>query len=59
MYANIKSCVTVNGFSLVTMGLDRGENLSPDLFSLILNDLEDHLLADQVYGIPGEYKILI
>ena len=38
------------------MGLDRGNNLSPVLLSLFLNDLEDHILADQVNGIPAEYK---
>ena len=39
------------------MGLDiKGDNFSPVLFSLFLNDLEDHLLADQVNGIPAEYK---
>lgn len=60
MYANIKSCVTVNGqdsqvFSS-NRGVRQGDNLSPVLFSLFLNDLEDHLLADQVNGIPVEYK---
>ena len=60
MYANIKSCVTVNGqdsqFFNSNRGVRQGDNLSPVLFSLFLNDIEDHLLADQVNGIPVEYK---
>ena len=60
IYANIKSCVTVNGqdsqFFNSNRGSRQGDNLSPVLFSLFLNDLEDHLLADQVNAIPVEYK---
>ena len=60
MYANIKSCVTVNGqdsqFFNSNRGVRHGNNLSSVPFSLFLNDLEDHLLADQVNGIPIEYK---
>ena len=60
MYANIKSCVTVNGqdaqFFSSNRGVRQGDNLSPVLFSLFLNDLEDHLLADKVNRIPVEYK---
>ena len=60
MYANIKSCVTVNGqdsqFFNSNRGVKQGDNLLPLLFSLFFNDLEDHLLADQVNGIPVEYK---
>ena len=47
MYANIKSCVTVNGqdsqFFNNNRGVRQGDNLSPVLFSLFLNDFEDHL----------------
>ena len=60
MYANIKSCVTVNGqdsqFFNSNRGVRQGDNISPVHFSLFLNDLEDHLLADQVNGIPVDYK---
>ena len=46
MYSDIKSCVRVGGacsnlFSCMT-GLRQGENLSPILFSLYLNDLHDY-----------------
>ena len=47
MYSNIQSCVSLNGtksdlFSC-NCGVRQGENLSPILFSLFLNDLEDYL----------------
>jgi exonuclease III len=48
MYTNIKSCVFVNGVksdSFCSMiGVRQGENLSPLLFSLFVNDIEDYLL---------------
>jgi hypothetical protein len=45
MYNDIKSCVQYNGsqseiFPSLT-GVRQGENLSPFLFSIFLNDLED------------------
>ena len=47
MYKNIKSCVTVNGESSAMFtsfcGVRQGENLSPILFSLFLNDIEAYL----------------
>ena len=47
MYRNIKSCVSVNGkssnFFPCNIGVRQGENLSPLLFSIFLNDLEDFL----------------
>ena len=59
MYANIKSCVTVNGqdshFFTSNRGVRQGDNLSPVIFSLFLNDLEDHLLADRVDRVPVEF----
>jgi len=47
MYNNIKSSVFVNGASSSTfmseIGVRQGENLSPILFSLFLNDLQTYL----------------
>ena len=47
MYKNIKSCVNVNNcqsdFFSSNAGVRQGENLSPLLFSLFINDLEDHM----------------
>jgi hypothetical protein len=45
MYNDIKSCVQYNGsqseFFPCLTGVRQGENLSPFLFSIFLNDLED------------------
>ena len=47
MYQDIRSCVTVNGecsdFFSSYMGIRQGENVSPMLFSIFVNDLEKHL----------------
>ena len=47
MYANAKSCVRNNGFVSdmfsSSRGVRQGENLSPLLFALYLNDLRSHL----------------
>ena len=59
MYKNIKSCVSLNGnvsdYFISENGVRQGENLSPFLFALFINDLENFLLQ---YGcnpikIPG------
>ena len=48
MYSKIRSCVMVNGvlseYFVSFIGLREGENLSPILFSLFINDLEEYLL---------------
>ena len=50
MYQNIKSCVKHDGalsdFFRSEIGVRQGENLSPILFSIYLNDLQNHLLND-------------
>ena len=47
MYKEIKSCITVNGnssgFFSCEKGVKQGENLSPLLFAIYLNDLETYL----------------
>lgn len=55
MYQGIKSCVSVNGkispFFQCAIGVRQGENLSPFLFSMYLNDLEHYLRTNNVVGI--------
>jgi hypothetical protein len=50
MYDDIKSCVSLNGktsaFFSSGCGVRQGENLSPILFSMYLNDLEEFLLLN-------------
>ena len=50
MYQDIRSCVTVNGecsqFFNSYIGVRQGENLSPMLFSIFVNDLEEYLIEN-------------
>ena len=50
MYNNIKSCVTVNNevsdFFVSYKGVRQGKNMSPLLFTLYVNDLEEYLLSE-------------
>ena len=50
MYAAAKSCVMSNSvpseFFSISIGVRQGENLSPVLFSLFLNDMQDFLAKD-------------
>lgn len=52
MYKGIKSKVKIgqhlSDFFMCNIGVRQGENLSPFLFSLFINDLEDYLLRNQI-----------
>jgi hypothetical protein len=58
MYKNIKSCISHNGtFSqtfISEIGVRQGENLSPVLFSLFLNDLQANMHLNGAVGIELE-----
>lgn len=55
MYSNIKSCISLNGnfsnFFVSNIGVRQGENLSPLLFSLFLNDVQSYLCDKGAIGI--------
>ncbi|MCG7875153.1 MAG: reverse transcriptase family protein [Candidatus Thiodiazotropha endolucinida] len=55
MYKNIKSCVSYNGeqssFFQSFRGVRQGENLSPVLFAIFLNDLESFLITNGASGV--------
>ncbi|MEW8548531.1 MAG: reverse transcriptase family protein [Candidatus Thiodiazotropha sp.] len=60
MYDNIKSCVKHNNqtsaYFPCQCGVRQGENLSPLLFAIYLNDLETFLLASGSEGINLEFN---
>jgi hypothetical protein len=63
MYQKIKSCVVSGGentdFFTVSTGVRQGENLSPLLFAIYVNDLESYLMNQDCQYIPiGKYPHL-
>ena len=60
MYQNIKSCVASEGklsdFFVSNVGVRQGENLSPLLFSIYVDDLENYLSANE--SMPLEFDKL-
>ena len=60
MYKEIKSCVSYNGeqssFFSSFRGVRQGENLSPVLFALFLNDLESFLCDKSCNGVNFEFQ---
>ena len=62
MYENVKSCIMLNGvrsdFFECKIGVRQGENLSPFLFCVFLNDLENFLsTCNEVDGVECSSKI--
>ncbi|MES9885166.1 MAG: reverse transcriptase domain-containing protein, partial [Sedimenticola sp.] len=59
MYNDIKSCIfndnKMSGFFACERGLRQGENLSPIIFSIFLNDLESNLVIAGARGIDIQY----
>lgn len=57
MYKGIKSKICMNGMSsdffCCNIGVRQGENLSPFLFSIYINDLEDFLLDKNIAGLQS------
>ncbi|KAL4233948.1 hypothetical protein ACF0H5_005603 [Mactra antiquata] len=55
LYENVKSCLLINNtksdFFQCSRGVRQGENLSPILFSLYLNDLEHYMLSNNVTSV--------
>ena len=60
MYKGIKSCISFNGdlskFFMCDKGVRQGENLSPLLFSIFLNDVEQYLHDKHCNGVSIEYE---
>ena len=64
MYDGIKSCVSINGKSSnyfpSNIGVRQGENLSPFLFTIFLNDIENFLSGSNIHkGIELEDNVFV
>ena len=63
LYKNAKSCVKVNDNTSplfnCNVGVRQGENLSPLLFAIFLNDLESTLRKDHVQGLNFVNQLII
>ena len=68
MYSGIKSCITINGTSSgyfsCDKGIRQGENLSPLLFPIYLNDLANFMNTTGCRGVEigvqnNEFTIFI
>ena len=61
MYAKAKACVKtrhgLSQFFVSNVGLGQGENLSPVLFSLFLNDLKGFLTSNNVQGLKIPFAL--
>ena len=62
MYKGIKSCVSYNGEQLSFFssfrGVRQGENLSPVLFALFLNNLKSFLCNKSCNGVNFEFRYI-
>ena len=61
IYKDVKSCISLNGelsnFFMCEKGIRQGENLSPLLFSIFLNDVEQFLCDKNCNGVNISYEI--
>lgn len=61
LYQETKSCVLINDkqteYFNCNVGVRQGENLSPLLFALFLNDLEEHLIMNGIASIKFDYEV--
>ena len=61
IYKDVKSCISLNGelsnFFMYEKGIRQGENLSPLLFSIFLNDVEQFLCDKNCNGVNISYEM--